>query len=264
MRTLNSKLERFSLRGPLPSVALAVFALFLLGYSQLSLAGQSSQTTFKSAEEASHALFTAVQNDDERGVTDILGAGNELLRSDDEAQDKLDRERFAQKYLEMHRLVRETHGDMLLYIGAENWPFPIPLVSWNGAWRFDSDAGGQEIQYRRVGENEVTAIALCHDLVAATRHPATDGLTAAVLADTKTDNKPVPVHGYYFRVLSRSGNGFAAIAYPAAYRSSGVMTFIINQNDVVHEKDLGPNTAKLAGTMPRYHTDHSWTLAETP
>jgi hypothetical protein len=267
MRILNSQLERFSVRGPLPSVALAAFALFLLGYAQLSLAGQSRQTTFKSAEEASHALFTAVQNDNEHAVTNILGAGNELVSSDDEAQDKLDRERFAQKYLEMHRLVRETHGDMLLYIGAENWPFPIPLVSWNGAWRFDSDAGGQEIQYRRVGENEVTAIALCHDLVAATRHPATaetDGLIAAARADAKSDNKPVPVHGYYFRVLPKSGDGFAAIAYPAAYRSSGVMTFIINQNDVVHEKDLGPNTAQLAKAMPRYHTDHSWMLAETP
>jgi hypothetical protein len=268
MRTPKSKLEKVSLCGPLPRVALAVFALFLSAYSPLSLAGQSSQATFKSAEEASHALFTAVQNDDEPAVTDILGAGNELVRSDDEAEDKLDRERFARKYQEMHRLVRETHGEMLLYIGAENWPFPIPLVSDNGAWRFDSDAGGQEIRYRRIGENEVTAIALCHDLVAAARHAGTaseaDGLTAAVLAGAKSDNKPVPVHGYYFRVLPGSGHGVTAIAYPAAYRSSGVMTFVINQNDVVYEKDLGPNTAKLARAMPKYHTDRTWRPAETP
>ena len=268
MRTLKCKLEKFSLRGPVPSVALAVFTLFLAGHPQLSAAGQSSQRTFKSAEEASHALFTAVQDDDERAVTGILGAGNELVSSDDEAQDKLDRERFAQKYQEMHRLARETHGDMLLYIGAENWPFPIPLVSRNGAWRFDSDAGGQEIRYRRIGENEVTAIALCHDLVAAARQPATaneaDGLTAAVLADVKSDNKPVPLHGYYFRVLPTSGNGVAAIAYPAAYRSSGVMTFTINQDDVVREKDLGSNTAKIARAMAGYHTDRTWTPAETP
>jgi hypothetical protein len=44
----------------------------------------------------------------------------------------------------------------LLYIGAENWPFPIPLVSQNGVWRFDSDAGVHEIRYRRIGENELT------------------------------------------------------------------------------------------------------------
>ena len=267
MRTLKSKLEKVSLRGPLPGASLAAFAVLLTSHAPLSLAGQSTQTTFKSAEEASQALFTAVQNDDERAVTDILGAQNELVRSDDEAEDKLDREQFARKYQEMHRLARETHGDMLLYIGAENWPFPIPLVSRNGAWRFDSDAGGQEVRYRRVGENEVTAIALCHDLVAAARHPGTadeaGGLLATVLADAKSGNKPVAVHGYYFRVLARSGNGFAAVAYPAAYRSSGVMTFII-QNDVVREKDLGPNTVKLASSMPRYQTDRTWRLAETP
>ena len=269
MRTLKSKLEKVFLRRPQPGASLAVFAILLTSYTPLSLAGQpTTPTTFKSAEEASHALFTAVQNDDERAVTDILGAGNELVSSDDEAQDKLDRERFARKYQEMHRLVRETHGDMLLYIGAENWPFPIPLVSRNGAWLFDSDAGGQEVRYRRVGENEVTAIALCHDLLAAAKHAGTTdeagGLIATVLADTKSGSKPVAVHGYYFRVLARSGNGFAAIAYPAAYRSSGVMTFIINQSDVVHEKDLGPDTVKLASAMPRYHTDRTWTLAEKP
>ena len=264
MYGIKRELEKFSLRAP-RIAALAMCALLLAGYAQWGLAGQSSQATFKSAEEASHALFLAVQNHDERTVTQILGAEHELVSSDDEVEDQLDRERFAQKYQEMHRLVRETHGDMLLYIGAENWPFPIPLVSRDGAWRFDSDAGGQEVRYRRIGENEVTAIALCHDLVAAARHPANeaDGLTAAVLADAKGNHKPVPLHGYYFRVLPRSRKGVAAIAYPAAYRSSGVMTFIINQDDVVREKDLGPNTAGLARAMAAYHTDRSWTPAET-
>jgi hypothetical protein len=58
----------------------------------------------------------------------------------------------------------------VLYIGAENWPFPIPLVSRNVVWRFDSNAGMHEIQYRRIGENEVTALALCQALVAQS-HP---------------------------------------------------------------------------------------------
>jgi hypothetical protein len=155
---------------------------------------------------------------------------------------------------------------MVLYIGAENWPFPIPLVSRNGGWRFDSDGGLQEIRFRRIGENEMTAIALCHALVAhrhaVTAHEA-DGLIAAVLADAKGENKPVPFHGYYYRVLRTSGNGFAALAFPAAYRSSGVMTLIVNQDDVVYEKDLGPNTAKVVRAMAKYHTDATWTPAET-
>jgi hypothetical protein len=281
MHTLKSEPEKFSSpgrRGPSafvpsavsrrPGIALALFTLFLAGYAQLSLAAQSSQSTFKSAEEASHALFLAVQNDDARALTDILGAGNEFVSAGDEAEDQLDRERFARKYQEMHRLAREAHGEMLLYIGAENWPFPVPLVSRNGAWRFDSDAGGQEIRYRRIGENEVTAIALCHDLAAAATHPGSaddaDGLTATALADAKSNDKPVPLRGYYFRMLPRSGKGFAAIAYPHEYRSSGVMTFIINQDGVVREKDLGPNTAKLARAMTRYPTDRTWAPAEVP
>jgi hypothetical protein len=249
---------------PTASVAFATVALLLSTFAPLCVAGQSNQATFTSAEEASHALFLAVRNHDERAVTAILQAGKPPVGADEELQDKLDRERFAQKYQKMHRLVREAHGGMVLYIGAENWPFPIPLVSRNGAWRFDSDAGVQEIRYRRIGENELTAIALCHALVAQS-HPgaadATEDITAAVLAAAKSGNQPAAFHGYYFRSLARSGNRVAALAYPTAYRSSGVMTFIVDP-DGAYEKDLGPNTAKIAGTMTGYRIDRTWTPAE--
>jgi len=154
---------------------------------------------------------------------------------------------------------------MVLYIGAENWPFPIPLVSRNGVWRFDSDAGMHEIRYRRIGENEVTAIALCQALVAQS-HPgaadAADGITAAIKSGGRPGHTPVAFHGYYFRRLTQSGNRFAAIAYPAAYRSSGVMTFIVDPDGGAYEKDLGPNTGKVAGTMTAYRIDGTWTPAE--
>ena len=228
--------------------ALAVCALLAGGYAHCSLAEPSNPPTFESAEEASHALFLAAQKDDEREVANILGATTELVRSDDELEDQHDRQQFAQKYQEMHRLVREAHGNLLLYIGAENWPFPMPLVSRNGAWHFDSDAGGQEITYRRIGENEVTAIALCHEL----------------LADTHSNGNPVPLHGYYFRILSAPGHGRAAVAYPVVYRSSGVMTFIIDQNDRVREKDLGPDTGRRARALAAYATERGWVAAETP
>ena len=83
----------------------------------------------------------------------------EVTSSSDDVEDKLEREQFSRKYQEMHRLVQEPDGSTLLYIGAENWPFPIPLVSKNGAWHFDSETGTQEIKFRRIGENEATAIA---------------------------------------------------------------------------------------------------------
>ena len=82
----------------------------------------------------------------------------------------------------------------------------------------------------------MTAIGICHALAAPETHPGA--------------YRPVPFHGYYFRILSKSRGGFAAIAYPALYRSSGVMTFIVNQDDVVYEKDLGPNTGRVA-SAPR-------------
>ena len=246
---------------------LAILALLLAGSAQLCLARPSSQTTFPSPEDASRALLAAVQKHDERGLTEILGAGTELLSSDDKVQDTLERERFVQKYQEMHRLVQEPGGVTALYIGAENWPFPIPLVSRNGVWRFDADGGADEVRFRRIGENEVTAMGICHALVAAETHPGTDseadGLVKTVLPHVRHANRPLPFHGYYFRILSRSNGGFSAIAYPAKYRSSGVMTFIVNQDDVVYEKDLGPNTAKAAGAMTTYHSDPTWTPAES-
>jgi hypothetical protein len=242
-------------------VAFAMAALLLAAYAPLCVAGKSTQPTFTSAEEASHALFLAVRNHDERAVTEILQEGNSPVSVDEELENRLDRERFVQKYEEMHRWVREAHGGMVLYIGAENWPFPIPLVSRNGVWRFDSDAGINEVRYRRIGENEVTAIALCQALVAQS-HPsaadATDNITAAV----KSGDKPVAFHGYYFRRLAGSGNRFAAIAYPTAYRSSGVMTFVVDPDGGAYEKDLGPNTGKVAGTMTGYRIDGTWTPAE--
>jgi len=247
-------------------VKLAIFALVLIGSGQLCLARASSQTTFASPEDASRALFSAVQKRDEHTLTQILGAGTELLNSDDEPQDTLDRERFGQKYEQMHRLVREPDGVAILYIGAENWPFPIPLESRNGVWKFDSRGGASEIRFRRIGENEVTAIGICHALVAGQTHPGTDteadGLINAVLPDIDSAAKPVPFHGYYFRILSASAGQFVAIAYPAMYRSSGVMTFVVDQDDDVYEKDLGPNTAQTAKAMRTYHSDPTWTLVE--
>jgi hypothetical protein len=242
-------------------VAFAMVALLLAAYAPLCVAGKSTQPTFTSAEEASHALFLAVRNHDERAVTEILQQGNSPASADEELQNRVDRERFVRKYEEMHRWVREAHGGMILYIGAENWPFPIPLMSRNGVWRFDSDAGMHEIRYRRIGENEVTAIALCRALVAQSP-PATADATDGIIAVVKSSDRPVAFHGYYYRRLAGSGDRFAAIAYPAAYRSSGVMTFIVDPDGGAYEKDLGPKTGKVAGTMTGYRNDGTWRPAE--
>jgi hypothetical protein len=255
------------LRSQAVRAALATATLLLAGSVQLCLARPVSQTTFASPEDASRALLTAVQKHDQQAETKILGAGSDLLSSDDKIQDTLDRERFVQKYQEMHRLVLEPGGVTVLYIGAENWPFPMPLVSRDGVWRFDPDGGANEVRFRRVGENEVTAIGICHALVVAETRPGTDseadGLVRMVLPDVQHANRAVPFHGYYFRILSDSASRFAVIAYPVLYRSSGVVTFIVNHDDIVYEKDLGPNTTKVTRTVTTYHLDPTWAPAES-
>jgi len=248
-------------RATFARAAFAMVAVLTAAYAPLCVAEKSNQTTFASAEAASHALFLAVRDHDERAMTEILQEANSPAGADEELQNRLDRERFVQKYEEMHRWVREARGAMVLYIGAENWPFPIPLVSQNGVWRFDSDAGMNEIRYRRIGENEVTAIALCQALVTQS-HPGAGDATGGMAAEIKSGDKPVAFHGYYFRRLAGPGNRFATIAYPAAYRSSGVMTFIIDPDGGAYQKDLGPNTGKVAGTMTAYRIDRTWTPAE--
>jgi Protein of unknown function (DUF2950) len=258
-------LRKFS---PRVSVIAGPFAVLLAGYWQVCAAAQASQTTFASAEAASQALLMAVEAQGPRALTQILGPKNEILSSHDAAQDKLDREQFVHKYQEMHRLVKGRNGEKLLYIGAENWSFPIPLVSNNGAWRFDSDAGGKEVLYRRVGENEMTAIEVCGTLNAPAKksEPKTDANdpVGTLLATAKTGHKPVQFQGYYFRIQPNSGsNTFALVAYPAAYGSSGVMTFIVDEKGVVYQKDLGPSTVKVASAMAAFQTDPTWTPADT-
>jgi hypothetical protein len=266
-------------------VPFAVAAMWATSGARPGLAQQSTQQTFPSAMEAGKSLFQAVQGNNEQMIVKILGGPTELASSGDESQDKLDRECFVQKYQEMHRMVREAGGKMMLYIGAENWPFPIPLVEKNGAWRFDSDAGMKEVLYRRIGENELTAIATCHDFAAQTHDRAkpdapiaADSFPASLAARAageSTAGDPVLFHGYYFHAVAahptsgthqepkgKTAGGFALIAYPAEYRSSGVATFIVTANGVVYEKDLGVSTSALASGMKAFHKDATWRASE--
>ncbi len=256
-------------------ISVAMLAMWAIHGAYPGLAQQSAQPTFPSAPEASQSLFQAVQANDEQAIANILGGPTDLTSSRDKGQDKLDRELFVKKYQEMHRLGREADGCVTLYIGAENWPFPIPLVEKDRAWRFDSDAGLKEVTFRRIGENELTAIDLCHEFVAAKKHdgarPNTadeaDSAPVSLLvraAGESTGGNPVLFNGYYFKVVpGPPTNGrFALIAYPAEYRSSGVMTFIATAKDVVYEKDLGANTSALASAMAAFQKDATWRAAD--
>jgi len=255
------------------------FLLVVVGLADCSFAQDTQRKTFASPGEATTALFDAAKENDEHALEAILGAGKEVTSSSDEVEDKLEREQFSKKYQEMHRLVQEPDGSTFLYIGAENWPFPIPLVSKNGQWYFDSDHGKQEILFRRIGENEATAIQVCEEFAMATnaaeaKAASEDPITQfaeslARAAGANTDNKePTPFHGYYFRIMGRNSpsglngrgkgkTGLTLIAYPVEYQSSGVKTFVVTHKGVVFEKDLGPETTTLAPQM-NARTGSSW------
>ena len=148
---------------------LAALAILLTGcFLTPSLAQQPGQKTFSSPEDASSALVAATQGNDEKAMLDILGPdGKQVVSSGDDAEDAQSRANFAEKYGEMHRLVKEPDGTTVLYIGARNWPTPIPLMEKGGSWYFDTEAGKQEVLYRRIGRNELSAIRVCQELVAA-------------------------------------------------------------------------------------------------
>jgi Protein of unknown function (DUF2950) len=273
MNTHNRSVEKLSGHARSAIVPFAILVMWAANSPDSLLAQESAQPTFPSAAEASQSLFQAVQSNDAQGIEKLLGGSSELASSHDDAQDKADREVFVQKYQEMHRLCREADGSVNLYIGAENWPFPIPLVARNGAWHFDPELGAKEVMFRRIGENELTAIGTCHEFVAAEKqyraNPTPPDLTVnsitslvAKVANGSAGRDPVLSDGYYFRSLATNSAGkFALIAYPAEYRSSGVMTFIVTSNNVVYEKDLGANTSALASAMTAFHKDSTWRVA---
>ncbi len=295
---------------------LAVVAMLLtVCVPTRSMAQQPGQKTFSSAEEATNALVTAVQANDKQMMLDILGPdGKQIISSGDETEDANNRANFVKRYQEMHRLVKEPDGTTALYIGAHNWPAPIPLVHKGNSWYFDTEAGKKEILYRRIGRNELSAIRVCQELVAAQKEYSTERkeyaqnifsdegqhnglyweaaegepqspigpLVASAVAEgyvKKRDGTPTPYRGYYFHILMRQGKnapggeknyvvngkmteGFAFVAYPAEYRSSGVMTFIVTEDDVVYQKDLGRKTDVLAKAMTEYNRNPSWQKAE--
>jgi hypothetical protein len=307
-RVLNMKRTKLLL-------TLALGGLLLSGAANSSAAEQKN---FATPKEAVQALLKAAEDGNQEEMLAVFGDdGKDLVYSGDAVQDKKGMEGFVKAYKTKHALVEQDAKTEILQVGASNWPMPIPIVNDGGKWRFDTAAGKEELVYRRVGHNELGAIATCRGYIsgqkeyAATGH---DGLPAGLyarklmsdpgkqnglywetaegedpspagplLADAGGEgyegkglgSKAQPYHGYLYRVLTAQGaaarggaksylvddklsGGVALVAYPAQYRVSGVMTFIINQNGVVFQKDLGEKTDEIAGAMTDYNPDKTW------
>lgn len=189
---------------------------------------------YKTPQAAAAALCWAARNNDEKELGAVLGPNaKDLVNWSAENVDDQERREFVLRYEQMHRLVKEPDDTVTLYVGAENWPLPIPIVEYKGKWYFDTDLGKQEILYRQLGRNEMDALNVCHALVDAEKEyyaannaytsvfvstgyrrnglywpsehipdqsPIGRYLAQAGVNGTTTDNL-VPFHGYFYRVL---------------------------------------------------------------
>jgi hypothetical protein len=292
----------------------------LLGVAVLGAAVQAAevqQAHYPTPEAAAQALIDAAVAEDSDALKVVLGPDADELSSGDPVADRADREAFVEAAVEEAGIEQEEGVDdqATLVIGEDDWPFPIPLVRDEQGWRFDTAAGLDEIYARRIGRNELNAIAVLEAYVQAQydyeatdrtgegrqfaqklrssegKHdglywPAAEGeaespmgplVAEAVAAGYGQDKsgEPQPYQGYYYRILKAQGpnapggaksyvndghmtKGFAALAFPAEYGNSGIMTFVVNQQGIVFEKDLGEETAALAAAIADYDPDDSW------
>jgi len=276
---------------------------------------------FASPDDASSALLAAAKSGDQNAILAIFGPDSrEIILSGDAVQDKIAVAGFTAGYEVMHRWRKMVDGSQTLLVGADNFPFPIPLkTNGKGQWFFDTAAGKDEVLNRRIGRNELAIIDVCEAVADAQAEyfagphdgEKTKQYAAKFISDTGKQNglywkspegqpesplgplaafatsegysaKPdahTAFHGYYFRMLKGQSNnapggakeyvingkmtgGFAFVAYPAEYGNSGVMTFIMNQDGVLLQRDLGKTTTETAIAMSQFDPDANWTPVE--
>ena len=158
-------------QGTIPVVlimALVFCGLFFNGVPVISSAFAADQKTFATPEAAVDSLLAALEKDDLDTLFDIFGREyeDELIGGDPIASREARKEVF-EKAQEMHELRDDGENRKVLIIGSESWPVPFPLVNEGGSWRFDTAAGIEEVVNRRIGNNELNAIATCRAYISA-------------------------------------------------------------------------------------------------
>jgi hypothetical protein len=206
------------------------------------------QKTFASTAEAGAAFVEAAKSGDQGALLAVFGPeAKGVLFSGDAVKDKDNLQDFVAAYTQMNRWREIKAGGEMLYVGADNYPFPIPLgKNPSGQWYFDTAAGKDEILARRIGKDELTAIAACRAIADAQQlyfskgrdgdtvrqyaqkfvsdegkqdglyWPAPAGQAPSPLEDvrdfakaagyTNAGDKPQPFNGYYFRILTKQGD----------------------------------------------------------
>jgi hypothetical protein len=301
------------------SQAKLTFGLVLLTVPVI--AAQTGKT-FSTPEEAVAALASATAAKDSNALHSLFGPAGADLENPDRVQSANELDAFIAAFNQTNRLSRLSDTQYVLEVGADLWPFPVPIVKKDRRWIFDTEVGKEELLGRRIGQNELSTLEVMRAYVDAQREYAgqdrdgdevleyaqriasSPGKTDGLYWPTELNNKesplgplvadaqakgyfvepgavaegPQPFHGYLFKIITRQGPhapggkcdyiingnmilGFALIGWPADYGSSGVMTFIVNQQGRVYQKDLGEKTAKIVKDMRTYDPDSSWQIS---
>lgn len=221
-----------------------IFALaWLAGLAPSMSFAQTPPEQFDSPDRAAQALIAAAAKNDTAQLAVILGSpAKGILTSGSAAQDASERLDFVRLASAHHHTVRSSMNDKMavLLVGSEDWPFPVPMVRTGDKWHFDPQLGAVEMRARRIGSDELDAIAICAGYVTAQQEYAAmqaarnngfatyaesilsppgsrnglyqpDGFRKLVpAAFAKADlNAPAaerkPYHGYYFKVLTQQG-----------------------------------------------------------
>jgi len=302
----------------LAAVALAVLAIAIVQLkTRNTTLAKDAQPKFQSPAAAGSALALAAGNGDEPTLAKILGVDtNVLLTTGDKEADTAALKAFASKYEKMNRWVDMTDGSRVLYIGADNFAFPVPLAKdSSGQWNFDAVAGAQEIRARDIGRNELLTIDACSAIADAQEMyyadsdytsfaqrivgssekqdglywPASDAQDVSPLATLNqlpksslgslSPDQPLVLDGYSLRILTAQGDnapggsrnyivhgrmagGYAVLATPVKYAETGIMTFMTGVDGVVYERDLGPDTAKIAASIHEFNPTDDWSPVE--
>ena len=215
----------------------------LVAIASLSLLASPAQAqqSFKSPDEAASALVAAVKSGMKQDVLKVLGSdGEDIIDSGDDVADADARAKFLSAY-DAKNSLKVDGKKASLVIGADDFPFPIPLIHNKTGWEFDTAEGRREILYRRIGRNELDAIQTCLAFVDAENEYAEkdrgdgvgiyarkivsspgkkDGLywpsdsndsplgelaASASAEGYKASAEPQPYHGYYYRILTQQG-----------------------------------------------------------
>jgi hypothetical protein len=273
---------------------------------------------FETPEAAVGAVVEALKASDRDALLAVFGPENEdVIVSGNDERDREDRADFLAAYDHMHRVAVDDDGVATLYVGREQWPFPIRLVKGEAGWAFDVEGGREEMLDRRIGRNELDVIELMSAYVRVQsrfRQTDYDGdgvmeFASAILSSPGQrdglywppepgapespvgdivaqaaaegyvlrgqDEPPKPYLGYYFHVLQKQGPnapggamdyvvngnmvaGHALLAFPAAWGETGIMSFVVGENGLVLESDLGENTIETANAIEAFDPGQEW------